>query len=251
MTPLLQGKAAIVTGGASPRGVGLACAQLFAEHGARVLILDLDADAAASAATSLPGPGHFGLRGNVTDKPDCEAAAALAAQRFGRIDILVNSAGIASPQRLMEVTPEMYSLVMDVNMRGTLYMTQAVVPAMRRQHRGSIVNISGAAAQCGGAFSGAHCAAAKAATLGYTQAAARELGPDNIRVNAICPNFIDTVIAAATLSPERVEAVIASVPMGRLGHAHEVAGCALFLASELSSFVTGSQVGVNGGSHLH
>ena len=91
----------------------------------------------------------------------------------------------------------------------------------------------------------------RAAILGYTRAAARELGPDNIRVNAICPNFIDTDIAAATLSPERVEALIASVPMGRLGHAHEVAGCALFLASELSSFVTGSQVAVNGGSHVH
>ena len=252
MGPLLEGKAAIITGAASPHGLGLASAKLLAEHGARVLITDLDATAAEAAARTLPGRNHFGARCNVTDKADCEAAAALAVTHFGRIDILVNIAGITSPQRLMEVTPEMYALVMDVNMRGTLYMTQAVVPTMRKQKAGSIVNMSSVSAQRGGGvFGGSHHSAAKAAVLGYTKAAARELGPDNIRVNAICPSFIDTDLSTGMLTPERLDAILQNVPMGRVGQAHEVAGCVVFLASELASYVTGSEIDINGGSHIH
>jgi len=252
MTQLLEGKSAIITGAASARGLGRASAILLAQHGARVLITDLDAAAAEAAARTLPGRGHFGARCNVTDKADCEAAAALALTHFGRIDILVNIAGITSPQRLMEVTPEMYALVMDVNMRGTLYMTQAVVPTMRKQKAGSIVNMSSVSAQRGGGvFGGSHYSAAKAAILGYTKAAARELGPDNIRVNAVCPSFIDTDITAGMLTPERLDAILQSVPMGRVGQAHEVAGCVVFLASDLASYVTGSELDINGGSHIH
>jgi NAD(P)-dependent dehydrogenase (short-subunit alcohol dehydrogenase family) len=252
MSLLLAGKAAIVTGAASLRGLGLASAKLLAEHGARVLITDLDAAAAEAAARTLAGRGHFGARCNVTDKAECEAAAALAATHFGRIDILVNNAEISSPQRLMEVTPEMYSLVMDVNMRGTLYMTQAVVPTMRKQQSGSIVNMSNVSAQRGlGVFGGSHYSAAKAAILGYTKAAARELGPDNIRVNAVCPGFIDTATTAGLMTPERLDAILQSVPLGRPGHAREVAGCVVFLASDLASYVTGSEIDINGGSHIH
>ena len=253
MTLLLDGKTALITGAASPRGLGLATARLFAEHGARVLIADLDAAAAAAAAQSLPGQGHLGLRCDVTDQAACEAAAARAVQAFGRIDIVFNNAGITSPQRLMEVTPESYSRVMDVNMRGTLYMTQAVVPQMRAQRSGSIINMSSVSAQRGGGvFGGSHYSAAKAAMLGYTKAAARELGPDNIRVNALCAGFIDTDITAGMMTPDKLQAIIASVPMGRPGHAHEVAGCALFLACDLlSSYVTGSEIDINGGSHIH
>ena len=253
MTLLLDGKTALITGAASPRGLGLATARLFAEHGARVLIADLDAAAAAAAAQSLPGQGHLGLRCDVTDKAACEAAAARAMQAFGRIDIVFNNAGITSPQRLMEVTPESYSRVMDVNMRGTLYMTQAVVPQMRAQRSGSIINMSSVSAQRGGGvFGGSPYSAATAAMLGYTKAAARELGPDNIRVNALCAGFIDTDITAGMMTPDKLQAVIASVPLGRPGHAHEVAGCALFLACDLlSSYVTGSEIDINGGSHIH
>ena len=176
----------------------------------------------------------------------------MAVTRFGRIDILVNIAGITSPQRLLEVTPEMYSLVMDVNMRGTLYMTQAVVPTMKKQKTGSIVNMSSVSAQRGGGvFGGSHYSAAKAAILGYTKAAARELGPDNIRVNAICPSFIDTDITAGMMTPDKLAAIVASVPLGRPGHAHEVAGCVLFLASDLSSYITGIELDIHGGSHIH
>lgn len=249
---LLEGRVAIVTGAASPRGLGLATAKLLAEHGARVLITDLDARAAQEAAQSLPGAGHAGGRCDVTNKAECDASAALALATFGRIDVLVNIAGITSPQRLMEVDAATYERVFDINMRGTLYMTQAVVPAMRAQGRGSIVNMSSVSAQRGGGvFGGSHYSAAKAAVLGYTKAAARELGPDNIRVNAICPSFIDTDITAGLMTPDKLAAVVAGVPMGRPGHAPEVAGCVLFLASDLSSYVTGSEIDINGGSHIH
>jgi NAD(P)-dependent dehydrogenase (short-subunit alcohol dehydrogenase family) len=146
----------------------------------------------------------------------------------------------------------MYSLVMDVNMRGTLYMTQAAVPTMRKQQSGSIVNMSSAAAQRGGGIlGGSHFAAAKAAVLGYTKAAARELGPDNIRVNAICPSFIDTELTSDFMTPERLDTLLHQVPLGRTGQTHEVGGCVVFLASDLSSYVTGTVIDVNGGSHIH
>jgi len=249
---LLEGRAAIVTGAASPRGLGLAAAKLMAEHGARVLITDLDAAAAAAAANSLPGTGHAGARCDVTNKAECDASAAIALARFGRIDVLVNIAGITSPQRLMEVDAATYERIFDINMRGTLFMTQAVVPSMRAARRGSIVNMSSVSAQRGGGvFGGSHYSAAKAAILGYTKAAARELGPDNIRVNAICPSFIDTDITAGLMTPDKLAAIVASTPMGRPGHAHEVAGCVLFLASDLASYVTGSELDINGGNHIH
>jgi NAD(P)-dependent dehydrogenase (short-subunit alcohol dehydrogenase family) len=251
-TMLLKGRSAVITGAASPRGLGLACATLFAEHGARVQVLDLDAAAAAAAVAALPGAGHLSGRCDVTRRAECEIAIGAALKAWGRIDVLVNIAGVTSPQRLMDVDDPTYERVFDVNMRGTLYMTQAVVPAMRARRSGSIVNMSSVSAQRGGGvFGGSHYSAAKAAVLGYTKAAARELGPDQIRVNAICPSFIDTNITGGALSPERLQAIVASVPLGRPGHAHEVAGCALFLASDLSSYVTGSEIDVNGGSHIH
>jgi NAD(P)-dependent dehydrogenase (short-subunit alcohol dehydrogenase family) len=249
---LLKGRIAIITGAASKRGLGLATARLFAEHGARVAILDLDLGAAREAAHLLKGRGHLGLKCDVTKRRDCEKAVQRVLARNGRVDILVNNAGVTSPQRLMEVTDESYDRVLDVNMRGTLHMTQAVAPAMRAQKSGAIVNLSSVSAQRGGGiFGGSHYAAAKGAILGYTKASARELGPDNIRVNAICPSLINTDITGGALTPEQMAAIRASIPMGRPGEAHEVAGCALFLASDLSSYVTGSEVDVNGGSHIH
>lgn len=154
---LLKDRTVLITGAASPRGLGLACARLFAEHGAKVQISDLTAEAAAAAAASLPGSGHHGARCDVTRRADCEAIVAQALAAWGRIDVLVNIAGITSPQRLMEVDDATYDRIFDVNMRGTLYMTQAVVPPMRKPQRGSIVNLSSVSAQRGGGvFGGSH-----------------------------------------------------------------------------------------------
>jgi NAD(P)-dependent dehydrogenase (short-subunit alcohol dehydrogenase family) len=249
---LLKGQTAIVTGAASPRGLGLSMARLFAEHGCRVAILDIDGAAAAAAAAKVPGVGHIGLACDVTKAAQVASAVEAVANAFGHIDILVNNAGITSPQRLLDVDEATYDRIMDINMRGTMLMTQAVVPHMKTRRSGSIVNMSSVSAQRGGGvFGGSHYSAAKAAILGYTKACARELGPDNIRANAICPSFIDTDITAGMMTPDRLRQIIASVPMGRPGHAEDVAGCALFLASSLSAYVTGSEIDVNGGSHIH
>lgn len=249
---LLKGKTVVITGGASARGIGLATGRLCAEHGARVALLDLETDSVRAAVRELKGRGHLGLKCDVTRQAQCEKAVERVIGRFDRIDVLANIAGLTSPEGLLEMTPESYARIMDVNMRGTLHLTQAVVPFMQRQGGGSIINMSSVSAQRGGGvFGGAHYSAAKAAILGYTKAAARELGPDNIRVNAVCPSYIDTDIAAGQMSRDTLKRIVDGVPLGRAGRAEEVAGCIVFLASDLSSYVTGSEVDINGGSHIH
>ncbi len=248
---LLQGQFAVITGAASPRGLGKATAQLFADHGATVAIVDLNGDQAAQAAADL-GPDHVGLACDVTDKAACDQVMTDLIARWGRIDILVNNAGITQPLKIMEIAPGNYDAVLDVNLRGTLYATQAVIPQMRKQKSGSVVNLSSVSAQRGGGiFGGPHYSAAKAGVLGLTKAMARELAPDNIRVNAICPGFIATDITAGKLTPDMHRMILEGIPMGRAGEASDVAGCALFLASSLAAYVTGSEVDVNGGSLIH
>lgn len=249
---LLEGKNVLITGAASPRGIGKASALLFARHGARVAILDLDAGAAQGAAAQLPGKGHIGVGGNVALRADCQRCVKEVLAAFGHVDALLNIAGITSPQRVMEIDEATYERIMDVNLRGTLLMTQAVLPHMRARCQGAIVNMSSVSAQRGGGvFGGAHYSAAKAGILGLTKACAREAAPDNVRVNVLCPGFIDTDITAGQLKPEQLAAIVASTPLGRAGTAEEVASCALFLASDLSSYVTGSEIDVNGGSLIH
>ena len=248
---LLDGRFAIVTGGASPRGLGKAIARLFAEHGATVAILDLDKDEAEAAAADL-GADHVGMACDVTDKAAVRAVVQALMEKWGRVDILVNNAGITQPLKLMQIEPENYDAVTDVSLRGTLYMSQAVIPAMRAQKSGSIINLSSVSAQRGGGiFGGPHYSAAKAGVLGLTKAMARELAPDNVRSNAICPGFIATDITAGKLTDEMRAQVLAGIPMGRAGEASDVAGCALFLASDLSAYCTGTEVDVNGGALIH
>lgn len=248
---LLCGKTAVVTGAASARGLGLATARLFAEHGATIAILDLDARAVEDTAAQL-GPDHIGMACNVTDKAVCEGAVAALLDHWGHIDILVNNAGITQPLKIMDIAPEHYDAVTDVNLRGTLYMSQAVIPSMRAQRSGSIINLSSVSGQRGGGiFGGPHYSAAKAGVLGLTKAMARELAPDNVRVNAICPGFIDTDITAGKLTEDMRREVLNGIPMGRAGAATDVAGCALFLASSLSAYCTGTEVDVNGGALIH
>lgn len=249
---LLDGKFAIVTGAASPRGLGKATAKLFAEHGATVAILDLNEDQAQAAAADLPGSGHIGLACNVVDKDACQAAADALIAQWGAVDILVNNAGITQPLKIMDIMPDNYDAVLDVNLRGTLYMSQALIPHFRARKTGSVVNLSSVSAQRGGGiFGGPHYSAAKAGILGLTKAMARECAPDNVRFNAICPGFIATDITAGKLTDAMRASVLEGIPMGRAGTADDVAGCALFLASELSAYCTGTEVDVNGGSLIH
>ncbi|MDY7579412.1 glucose 1-dehydrogenase [Herbaspirillum sp. RTI4] len=248
---LLKDKVAIITGAASARGIGKAVARLFAAHGARVAILDLDAAAAAAAAADI-GPEHIGLACDVTDKAACLLAAKEVLARLGQVDILVNNAGITQPLKIMEIEAAHYEAVTDVSLRGTLYMSQALIPHMRSRHSGSIVCLSSVSAQRGGGiFGGPHYSAAKAGVLGLAKAMARELGPDNIRVNSLTPGLIQTDITAGKLTAEMKVDILKGIPLNRLGDAADVANSCLFLASDLSSYLTGITLDVNGGMLIH
>ncbi len=194
---LLADKVCIVTGSASPRGIGRATARLFAAHGARAILLDLSGDASSAAAAEL-GDAHRGLACDVTDRSACTTAVEAVVGEFGRVDVLVNNAGITQPKKLLAIDPDDYDAVLDVSLRGTLHMSQAVIPQMQKQRTGSIVCMSSVSAQRGGGiFGGPHYSAAKAGVLGLAKAMAREFGPDGIRVNAIAPGLIQTDITAA------------------------------------------------------
>jgi NAD(P)-dependent dehydrogenase (short-subunit alcohol dehydrogenase family) len=248
---LLSGKICVITGAASLRGIGRATARVFAEHGGRIVVLDLDQSQAKEAAADL-GQGHLGLACNVTDKQACLNAAERIIGEFGRVDVLVNNAGITQPLKFMDIQPENYEAVLDVNLRGTLYMSQAVVPQMRKQRSGSIVCMSSVSAQRGGGiFGGPHYSAAKGGVLGLGKAMARELGPDNVRVNSITPGLIQTDITGGKLTDDLRAEIIKGIPLARLGVTDDVANACLFLASDLSSYITGAVIDVNGGMLIH
>ena len=248
---LLKDKVALITGGAGMNGLGFATARQMAAQGARVVIMDL-ARAEPAAAASRLGDGHLGLVGDVTDKAACDAAAAQVLAKFGRIDILINNAGITQPVKTLAITGADYDRILDVSLRGTLYMSQAVLPAMREQQAGSIVCISSVSAQRGGGiFGGPHYSAAKAGVLGLAKAMAREFGPEGVRINCVTPGLIETDITQGKLSPDQKKDIAQTIPLNRLGKADDVAGVCVFLASDLSAYCTGITLDVNGGMLIH
>ena len=248
---LLKGKTAVISGAASPRGIGLATARMFADHGAHIAILDLDGTSAQAAAESL-GSGHIGIACDVTDRDACEKAAAATISAFGQVDILVNNAGITQPVKIMDIAPSNWDVVLDVNLRGVLYLSQAFIPHMRGRRRGSIACMSSVSAQRGGGiFGGPHYSAAKAGVLGLAKAMARELGPDGIRVNSVTPGLIQTDITGGKLTDAMRQDILKGIPLNRLGDATDVAGAFLFLASDLSAYITGAVIDVNGGMLIH
>ena len=248
---LLKDKVAVITGGAGLNGLGYATARQMAAQGARVALLDLERAKPQDAAAQL-GAGHLGLVADVTDKASCEAAAAAVLKAFGRIDVLVNNAGITQPVKTLEITGADYDRILDVSLRGTLYMSQAVLPAMRQHRSGSIVCISSVSAQRGGGiFGGPHYSAAKAGVLGLARAMAREFGIDGIRVNSITPGLVETDITQGKLSDAQKAQIAETIPLARLGRPGDIAGACVFLASDLSAYCTGITLDVNGGMLIH
>ncbi len=248
---LLEGKVAVITGAASPNGIGFATARLFAKHGAKVVILDLDEKAAAEAATSI-GAEHRGYACNVADKASCDAAVARVIADFGAVNVLIANAGITQPAKVCDITPADWDRIMSVNLDGVLFMSQAVIPQMKKQGGGSIACMSSVSAQRGGGIlGGPHYSAAKAGVLGLAKAMARELGIDGIRVNCVTPGLIGTDISKGKLTEEKKAEIAAGIPLNRLGKPEEVAGCYLFLASDLSAYCTGNTIDVNGGMLIH
>jgi NAD(P)-dependent dehydrogenase (short-subunit alcohol dehydrogenase family) len=247
---LLKNKYAVISGAATENGIGYATARLFAENGATVALLDLERNSPAKKAAIL-GENHRGYVCDVTKKESCEAIAQQIIEDFGSVDILINNAGITQPIRIMDVKPENYDAVVDVSLRGMLYLTQAFIPHFISRGGGSIACTSSVSAQTGGGFfGGPHYSAAKAGMLGLAKDLARELGPKNIRVNAVAPGMVATDIRGDKMSQEIMDRIVAGIPLGRIATPREIANVFLFLASDLSSFITGATIDVNGGMYI-
>ena len=246
---LLLGRTAIISGSTSRRGIGKATAELFAAHGARTVILDLERDACEAVAEEI-GRGSIGIECDIRDRDACAAAVRKTVDAFGHVDILVNNAGVGSGAAILEITPEEFERVHAVNVRGTFFLSQAVIPVMQSRGGGRIVCLASVAGQRGGGLYGStHYAASKAGVIGLAQGMARELAPSNILVNVVSPSLIATD-GSPNDSPERRAAFETGVPLKRSGTAREVAGAILFLASDLSGYVTGAVLDVNGGFHI-
>lgn len=244
---LLAGRTAVVTGGA--QGLGLAIAERFIAEGARVVLGDLDPDATRAAAESLGGADVArAVRCDVTSAADVDALTAAAVKAFGGLDIMVNNAGITRDATMRTMTEEQFDDVIAVHLKGTWNGTRSAAAVMREQGSGAIINMSSISGKVG--FVGqTNYSAAKAGIVGLTKAAAKELAHLGVRVNAIQPGLIRSAMTEAM--PQRIwDAKLAEVPMGRAGEPSEVASVALFLASELSSYMTGTVLEVTGGRHI-
>ncbi len=247
----LKDQVAIITGGASLRGIGWATARRFADEGARIVILDLDPAAAEQAARAI-GASHLGFACDVRDEAACRAVVQSVQDNFGRVDILVNNAGVSQSHRLMDSTQDDYDLVMDVSVRGAYNMSRAVVPGMRARKSGAIVCMGSVAAQRGGGIlGGPHYSAAKGAIQALAKAMARELAADGIRSNAIAPGMADTELLVGKIDDAGKRRVAESIPLGRLATANDIANACLFLASDQSAYITGVVLDVSGGLHIH
>lgn len=244
---------ALITG--ASRGIGAAIARRLSRDGFAVAINYASNDAEADALVAeirQAGGTAIALKADVSSAGQVQTLFDTIERQLGRIDVLVNNAGITQPVKTLDITNADFDRIVDVNLRGTLLMSQAVIPTMRSQRSGSIICMSSVSAQRGGGiFGGPHYSAAKAGVLGLGKAMARELGPDNVRVNAITPGLIHTDITGGLLQDERRHAIIEGIPLGRLGEARDVANAALFLASDLSSYLTGITLDVNGGMLIH
>jgi 3-oxoacyl-[acyl-carrier protein] reductase len=241
----LRNKVAIITGAAS--GIGLATAHVFAAEGARVVLADIDASRTetASAAVAQAGGETLAVRVDVTDRESVDAMVAATLKRFGRIDCLVNNAGITKDSRLVKMTEQQFDSVMSVNLKGVFHCTQAVVPTMLEQESGVIL-IASSVVGLYGNFGQTNYAATKAGVIGFAKTWGRELGPKGIRTVAVCPGFVATPILE-TIPPAVMQKMVDKVPMGRLGRPEEIARVYAFLASDDASYINGTTIEVSGG----
>ncbi len=244
----LQDKVCIITG--AGQGIGLATARRFAAEGAVVVVCDLrqaEVDAAVAECRKLGGPAQrtVGFTLSVTDRAQVDAMVAAVKAQFGRIDVLVNNAGITKDARLQKMTLEQFDAVIDVNLRGVFHCSQAVADTMVLQGSGVILNASSIVGLYGN-FGQTNYAASKFGVIGFTKTWSRELGPKGVRVNAVAPGFVATHILDTI--PEKVLAEMTQeVPLRRLGKPEEIASVYAFLASDDASYVNGAVIEVGGG----
>ena len=245
---LLDGRVAVVTGAA--RGIGFEMARTFAAEGASVVLGDLDADAVAAAAQTLTDGGFAAtaVACDVTDPDQMQNLGSVSQKTFGAMDVWVNNAGITRDATIRKMSLDDFRAVIDVHLQGAWLGTQVASIAMREAGRGSIVNISSISGKVG-LVGQTNYSAAKAGMVGLTKAAAKELAHLGVRVNAIAPGVVNTDMIRA-LRPDILEAKLKEVPMGRGAEPAEIASVALFLASDMSSYMTGTVLEVTGGRHI-
>ena len=239
----LENKVAIVTGG--NQGIGYATAVSLAAAGANVVIMARNAKINREAVNNInklyPGKAS-GEEMDVTSKESVKAAFARVYQKFGHLDILVNNAGICNlSQPFEDIDEDKWDQVMDVNLKGILYCVKAVIPVLKKQNSGSIINVASLAGEVGGIATSADYVASKAAVIGLTKSLARYLGQYNVNVNAVAPGFIATEMTKEMSIP------VNAIPMRRVGRPEDVADGITFLASERASYITGITLDINGG----
>jgi NAD(P)-dependent dehydrogenase (short-subunit alcohol dehydrogenase family) len=238
------GRVALVTGAA--RGLGRAIAARLCERGAAVAVHVRD-QARADAVASALGERAFGIGGDLGASGVPEDLVRRTVERFGRVDILVNNAALARSTRFGALSADEWRDAMEINLTAPFLLIKAAVPAMRAQQYGRIVNMSSSAGRTVSTLGGAHYTASKAGLLGLTRAAAKELGPLGITVNAICPGMIDTELTHEHAAPDLLERLAAAYPVPRLGTSLEVADLVCFIASEAAGYITGTSLDINGG----
>jgi 3-oxoacyl-[acyl-carrier protein] reductase len=249
---LLENKVAIVTGAA--RGIGEGIALKLAEHGARIAftyVSESSAEKAKALEEKLTGSGvkAKAYRSNAGDFSECESFVADVVKEFGAVDICVNNAGISKDNLLLRMTPEQWDDVMDINLKSVFNMTKQVIRPMMKAKSGSIINMSSVIGLMGNAGQGSY-AASKAGIIGFTKSVAKELGSRNIRCNAIAPGFVETDMTSYLKDGEQADKYKAGIPLGKFGTAEDIANVTLFLASELSSYMTGQVLSVDGGLYM-
>jgi len=240
------GKVVMVTGGS--RGIGRACAVAFAKAGATVVLSYAGNEAAAEEAVRLAGPNAKAVKFDVRDTAACTKAIEDVVAEHGRLDVLVNNAGVAVDGLSMRVRDEDWDLQLDTNLKGAFALARAAARPMMKQRSGAIVNLVSVVGEMGNAGQVAY-AASKAGLVGLTKALARELASRHIRVNAVSPGFIETDMTSKVPAEMR-KRLLDSIPLARLGTADEVAQSVLFLASDAASYTTGEVLKVNGGMYM-
>lgn len=249
---LLENKVAIITGAA--RGIGEGIALLFAEHGADIAftyVSEASVEKAKNLEARLQAMGvkAKAWKSNAGDAAQCEQFVSEVLQEFGTIDICVNNAGISKDNLLMRMTTEQWNEVIQVNLNSVFYMTKQVMRPMMKARSGSIINMSSVIGEMGNAGQSSY-AASKAGIIGFTKSIAKELGSRNIRCNAIAPGFVETDMTQYLKEGEAAEKYKAGIPLGRFASATDIANVTLFLASDLSSYVTGQTISACGGLNI-
>jgi 3-oxoacyl-[acyl-carrier protein] reductase len=249
---LLEGKVAIVTGAA--RGIGEAVAIKFAEHGANIaftFVSDSSKEKAAALEAKLTSMGvkAKAYQSNAGDFAACEAFVNDVLKEFGTVDICVNNAGISKDNLLLRMTPEQFEEVIKVNLNSVFYMTKQIIKPMMKARSGSIINMSSVIGEMGNAGQSSY-AASKAGVIGFTKSVAKELGSRNIRCNAIAPGFVETDMTSYLKDGDAADKYKAGIPLGRFASGEDIANVTLFLASDLSSYVTGQTISACGGLNI-